>query len=84
MEDLESALEATRLVLEENPSGDHHEATMNPFRSGGPRRALNYVLNALKANFWFGDLPDLVSDLKDATNEIFVCQRNNERAFKFV
>ena len=71
-------------MLEEIPAGNPHDATMNPFGSEKPRGALNYVLGVLKANFRLGDLLDLTGDLKDATSEIFVCQRNNERAFKFL
>ena len=84
MEGLENALNATRLVLEENPAGSPHDATMNPFGSENTRGALKYILGVLKANFRPGDLLDLTGDFKDATTEIFVCQRNNERAFKFV
>jgi hypothetical protein len=83
MEDFERALRATQLVLEENPAGSRHETTMNSFRSEKPGRALKYVLDILKTNFRSGDLLDLIRDLKDATNEILVCQRNNKRAFKF-
>ena len=84
IESLENALKATRLVLEENPARNPHDATMNPFGSENPRGALKYVLGVLKANFRSEDLLDLLGDLQDATSEIFVCQRNNERAFKFV
>jgi hypothetical protein len=92
MEGLERALKATRLLLEENPTDVPHDATMNPSGSKKPRRALNFALNALTANFrpgyrygLFADLfADLISDLKDAINEIFVCQQNNKRAFKLV
>jgi hypothetical protein len=83
MEDFERALKATRLVLEENPAGNRHEATMNSFGSEKPGRALKYVLNVLKTNFLSGELLDLVRDLKDAANEVFLCQQNNKRAFKF-
>jgi hypothetical protein len=83
MENFERALKATRLVLEENPAGNRDEATMNSFGSEDPGRALKCVLNVLKASSCSGDLLDLVRDLKNATNEIFVCQRNNKRAFKF-
>ena len=84
MEGLENALEAIRLVLEENPAGNPLDATMNPSGSENPRRALNYVLRDLKANSRPGGLLDLIGDLKNATSEIFVCQRNNERACKFI
>jgi len=84
VESLERVLKATRQVFEENSAGDRHEATINPFGSEKPRRALNCVLDIPKANFWAGDLLDLVRDLKDATNDIFVCQRNNQHAFKLL
>ena len=84
MESLENALKATRLVLEENPARNPRDATMNPFGSENPRGTLNYVLGVLKANIWSGDLLDLIGDLQDATSEIFVCQRKNECAFKFL
>jgi len=84
MENLERVLKATRLVFEENSAGDRHEATMKPFGSEEPRRALNYVLNVLKSNFRSGVLLDIVGDLKSATNEIIAYQRNNQHAFKFV
>ena len=83
MESLERALKATRLLFEENSAGDRHEATMNS-RSEKLRRALNCVLNTPKVNLRSGDLLYLVRDLKDATNDISVCQRNNQHAFKFV
>jgi hypothetical protein len=84
MEDFERALKVTRLVLEENPEGNRHGATMNSFGSEKPRRALKYVLDDLKkANFRWRYPLDLVRDLNDVTNEVFVCQRNNKRAFKF-
>jgi hypothetical protein len=84
MGSLERALKATRLLLEENPAGNRQEATMNPSGSKKPRRALNFVLNVLKANFRPGHRHELIGDLRDATYEIFVCQQNNERAFKLV
>jgi len=83
MESLERALKATRLLLED-PAGNHQEITVNPSVCKKPRRALNSVLNVLKANFQPGDHPDLIGELTDATYEIFVCQQNNERAFKLV
>jgi len=85
MESLERAVKATRLLLEENPAGNHNQATMSP--SGNikkPRRALNFVLTVLKANFRPGHRQELIGDLKDATYEIYVCEQNNERAFKLV
>jgi len=57
MESLERVLKATQLVFEDISADDRHEATMNPFGSEKPSRALN---------------------------EIFVCQRNNQHAFKFI
>ena len=82
MEGLENALKATRLVLEENPAGNPHDAMMDPFGSENRRRALRYLRGVIKDDFLPRDLLDFI--LKDATSEIFVCQRNNERAFKFV
>ena len=84
MEGLESALKATRLLLEEVLEGSRHEATMNPSGSKKPRRALKFVLSVLKTNFAPRDLLDLIGDLKDANHEVFVCQQNNKRAFKIV
>jgi hypothetical protein len=83
MEDFMTALKATRLVLLENPAGNRNEATMNAFGSEKHGRALKYVRNVLRSNFRSQDLLNLVRDLKDATNEIIVCQRNNKRTFKF-
>ena len=77
IESLDRELKATRLLLEENPAGNLHEATMNPSGSKKPKRALNFVLNVLNRQ-------ELIDDLNDATNEIFVCQQNNKRAFKLV
>jgi len=57
---------------------------MNPSGSKKPRKALNFVLNILKAKFRPGHRQELIADLKDATFEIYVCQQNNERAFKLV
>ena len=47
-----------------------------------PKGALRFVLNVLRANLWQGDLQSLIGDLEGVTKEIFVCQQNNERAFK--
>ena len=82
MENLERALKATRLLLEESPEGD--EASINTSGNKKPRRALHFVLNVLKANPRWGHRQELVGDLKDATDEVFVCRQNNERAFKLV
>ena len=84
MESLERALKATRLLLEMDPANHHHKTTINPSGSENPRIALHFVLNTLKANFRPGHRHELIGDLKDATSEIFVCQQNNERAFKLV
>jgi len=75
---------ATQLVLEVNPAGDHHQATMEPSTSEKPGRVLNHVLYVLRANLWLRDLLDLFGDLKDATDEVLVCQRNNQHAFKYL
>jgi len=69
-------------VLEVNPAGDHHQATMEPSGSEKPGRALNRVLYVFRANLRLRDLLDLFGDLKDATDEVSVCQRNNQHAFK--
>ena len=84
MESLERALKATRLLLEMDPANHHHKSTINPSGSKNPRIALHFVLNTLKANFRPGHRHGLIGDLKDATSEIFVCQQDNERAFKLV
>ena len=84
MRSLERALRATQHLLEEVPAGTRHEATMNPSRNKKPRTALNVVLNVLKVNFHPGQRQELIGDLKDAIYEIFVCQQDNERAFKLV
>ena len=84
MEGLGRALKATRLLLEENPAGNRHETMMNPSASKKPRRAFNFVLKALKAKVPPGHRHELIGDLQDATNEIFMCQQNNKRAFKLV
>ena len=84
MEGLEGELKATRLLLEENPTGNRHEVTVNPSENKKPRRALNSVLGVLKANFRPGHRSELSSDLKDATYEILMCQQSNKGAFKLV
>ena len=71
-------------MLEVNPAGDHHQATMEPSGSEKPGRALNRVLYVLRANLRLKGFLDLFGDLKDATNDIFVCTRNNQHAFKFL
>ena len=52
---------------------------MNPSGNKEPRCTLLFVLNVLKTNSRPGHRQELI---KDATYEIFVCQQNNERAFK--
>ena len=84
MESLERALKVTRLVLEENPAGNRREVTVYPAGNKKPRRALNFVLNVLKANSRLGHRQELISNLKAVTYEILVCRQNNERAFKLV
>jgi len=71
-------------VLEVHPAGDHHQVTMEPSGSEKPGRALNRVLYVLRANLRLKGLLDLFGDLKDATDEVLVCQRNNQHAFKFL
>ena len=84
MEKLERALKATLLLLQVDPAGNRHDITMIPSRNKKPRRALHFVLNVLKANSRPGHRQELIGDLKDAIDEIFVCQQNNEQAFKLV
>ena len=79
MERLKTALEATRLVLEGNPTGTRHGATMKRSDIKRPRRTLQFVLDVLKSNCRMEGLHSIIGDL---TNEIFVCQQNNERAVK--
>jgi len=82
MSDLEGALQATRLLLlADNPASIRHEATMNFFWDKRPGRALIIVLNVLRVKFRPGQLID---DIKDAIDELYVCQQNNERTFKLV
>src|SRR5258706_12322572 len=75
MESLERVFKATRSPLERK----YYVPTMNP---SGSKKALKSVLDVLKANLRPGDLHELIGDLKDVTDEIFVCQQNNEGAFK--
>ena len=82
IESLKTALRATRLVLEENPAGIRHGATTKPSDNNKPGRALRFVLDVLATNFELGDLHGLIDYLKDATDEILVCQQNNRHAFK--
>ena len=84
MKILERELNATRRLLQEDPAGNCHEVTMNPSGDKKPRRAVLFVLNVLKANSRPGHRQELIGDLKKATDEIFVYQRKNERAFKLV
>ena len=81
---LKRAFKATQLALddEENPANIRHGATMKPSGKERPKTALKSVLNVLRTNFCLGGLHGLISDLKDATDEVFVCQQNNERVFK--
>jgi hypothetical protein len=55
MESLGTAFKATRLVLEENPTGSRTEAKRNPSGSKEQSRALNSVLKVLKTNSRPGD-----------------------------
>jgi len=54
---------------------------VDPSGNRKPIRALKFVLSVLKTNFRPRDLLDLIGE---ATHEIFVCQQNNQRAFKLV
>ena len=78
MENLEKSLNSTRSLLK----GDHYEATSNSSRCKKLRSALRVIFNVLNANFRPGYDHELIGDLKDVTDQIFVCQQNNERAFK--
>jgi len=84
MESLERALKATQLLLEDNPAGNRQEITVNPSGYKKPKKALNFILNVIKADFRPGHRHELTNDLKDATFEILACQQNNEHAFKLV
>ena len=80
MKSFETALEAAMLMLEDNPAGNRHNVTKHPSGSKKPKKALNFVFTVLKANL----RPEYVSNLKEATKEVTVCQQNTERAFKLV
>ena len=67
-------------MLEESSASNFHEATKHPSGSKKPKKALNIVFTVLKANIG----PEYVSNLKEATKEVIVCQQNTERAFKLV
>lgn len=84
MKSFETALKATHLMLEENPAGTRHEGTKHASGSKKPRRALNFVLNVLKAKLRSGQRQEFIDNLDYAINEVFVCQQNTERAFKHV
>ena len=84
MKSLEGALQATQSLLENDPADPSHEAMMNPSESEKPRKALHFVLNALKTNLQLGHPHEFIGGLKDATYEIFVCQQKNERALKLI
>ena len=80
MKSFETALKAAQLMLEDNPAGNRHEVMKHPSGSKKPKKALNFVFTVLKANL----RPEYVSNLKEATKEVIVCQQNTERAFKLV
>ena len=84
MESLERALKATLVLLQEDPAGNRHDFTKNPSGNQKTRNALHFALDVCKANFRPGHRQELLGDLKEATRDIFVCQQNNERAFKLV
>ena len=83
LKSFETALKAIHVILE-NPAGIRHEATKSSSGSKKPKRALNFVLNALKVKLRPGQRQEFIDNLKDAINEVHVCQQNTERAFKFV
>jgi len=80
MESLERPLEATPSLL----SGDYYRATMNRSESKKPRGAQWLVLSILIAKYHPGHGHELIGDLQDVTNEILMCQKNNEHASKLV
>jgi len=80
MKRFETGLKAARLMLEENPAGNHHEATKHPSGSKKAEKAPNLVLAVPKPNL----RPESIASLNEATREINVCQQNTERAFKLV
>ena len=84
MGNLERALMTTLVLLQEDPAGNRHEVTMNPSGNKRSKIALHSVLDVLKANSRPGHGQELNGNLKVATYEIFVCQQNNERAFKLI
>jgi len=84
MKSFETALKATHLMLEENPAGTRHEVTRHTSGCKKTKRALNFVLNILRAKLRSGQRQEFIDNLKDAINEVNVCQQNTERAFKHV
>ena len=81
MKSFETALKTAQFMLEENPAaGNRHQVTKHPSGSKKPKKALNCVFTAYKANL----RPEYISNLKDATKEVIMCQQNIERAFKLV
>ena len=84
IKNLERALEDTRLLLEENPTGNHHKVTINPSRNKKPWKLVELVLGVLRANLRLGHHHELIGDLKDATSETFVCRQNNKRTFSIL
>jgi hypothetical protein len=84
MKSFETALKATQLMLEVNPAGTLYESTKNSSEINKAKRALNFVLNVLKANLRSVQRHELIGNIEDAAREIYVCQQNTERAFKLV
>ena len=82
MQNFKAALEVAQLMLDESLTGNSHEVTNHPSGSNEPKKALYFVLTALKANANLR--PESIGSLKNATVEINACQQNTERAFKLV
>ena len=75
---LERALKAMRSLLED----DSYQATMSGAKK--PRRPLRLVLCVFIDNLFPDHGHVFTGWLKDVTDKFFVCQQNNERAFKLL
>ena len=78
MDNLERAFQATRSLLED------YKATVDPSGTKKHRRPLRVVLYVLNDSLYSGRAREFIGDLKDVTDQIFVCQQNNKRAFNLV
>jgi hypothetical protein len=84
MKSFETTLKATQLMLDANPAASLNESTKNSSEINKARRALNFVLNILKANLRPAQRLEFIDSIKDAAQELYVCQQNTDRAFKLV